>query len=197
MEFHLDPIYISRRKKCFFFSSQCSIKYFYEQFSFSKYKPQNVTKSFQHQDSLLFSFRVVIYLVEAEMVLDRVERTMPANLVANIVSFFRYYALQFCQNSFIRTVCVEFHNINVEYTIRLRLFNHLQELNVHGFSLIHFRNVSYEKFVVNCLQLWTIASLTFYVEIMVYYAIFKWMRSIQFHRIRAVDFSSSHFFFVF
>lgn len=60
-----------------------------------QYKPQSWLENFQHPNTLLFSFHVVICLVVVKMAMDRAERIMPTNSVANIVSFFMELSFRF------------------------------------------------------------------------------------------------------
>lgn len=53
--------------------------------------PRMRPKNFQHPNNLSSFFHVAIYLVVAEMAMDRVVRTMPANSVANTASFFHFF----------------------------------------------------------------------------------------------------------
>lgn len=84
---HLDPTMTITKKWIkwieMYFRLQCP-----------KYKPQNLRENFQHLNSLVFSFHVAAYQAVVKMAMGRVVQTMPANLVANIVSFCLRYLLK-------------------------------------------------------------------------------------------------------
>lgn len=70
--------------------------------------PQMRPKNSRHPNNLSSSFHGAIYRVVVEMAMDRVERTMPTNLVANTASFFQMRAFHSKRFRFSRTTLARF-----------------------------------------------------------------------------------------